>query len=128
MTIAKLKILIVDDEEALLDMYKEKLVFEGYEVHTAMDGEKGVAKAIEVLPDVILLDLIMPVMNGFDALKALKADPQTKDIPVYLLTNIPEAASGGKDKELGAAGYLFKAETEPRKLAAVMKEVKKIKR
>lgn len=122
-----MKVLIVDDEQALLDMYKEKLVFEGFTVITAMDGAVGLKKAQEEAPDVVLLDLIMPTMNGLDVLKALRSDPKTKELPVFLLTNIPESASGGKGAELGASGYLFKAETEPNKLAAVLKLVKRQK-
>lgn len=121
----KLRILIIDDEEALLDMYKEKLVYDGYEVITATNGEKGLKKAIETNPDVILLDLIMPVLNGFDTLQSLKAEPKTQHIPVYLLTNIPPGKSSDKGKELGADGYLFKAGLEPRQLSAMMKKVQK---
>jgi len=63
-----------------------------------------------------LLDIIMPNINGLDVLKMLKIRDETKNIPVYLLTNLPQEASGEKAKELGAAGYMVKAEFEPQKL------------
>lgn len=116
-----MKILIVDDESSIIDMYKEKLTYDGFEVITATDGEDGLKEAQANKPDIILLDIIMPKMNGFDALKALKADSKTSDIPVYLLTNIPEDSSAAKGKELGSEGYLFKAETEPGQLSKIMK-------
>ena len=112
-----MKILIIDDEPPILEMYKEKLTQEKHEVVTAAEGEAGLKKAKEAKPDIILLDLIMPIVNGLDILKQLKEDSSTKDVPVYLLTNIPEDSGATKGKQLGAAGYLFKAETEPAKLA-----------
>lgn len=119
-----MKILIVDDEESILDMYTEKLVAEKFTVITAPDGIAGLKKAEEEGPDVILLDIIMPQVNGLDILKQLKGNDKTKKIPVYLLTNIPEGSSTGKAKELGADGYLLKAETEPMQLSEFLKELK----
>lgn len=115
-----MKILIIDDEKALLTMYEDKMKTEGFEVVTAADGEEGLQKAIDTKPDVILLDIIMPKVNGLDVLKNFKSNEATKHVPVYLLTNIPEV-SAEKGKELGAAGYLFKAETEPGKLVEFLK-------
>ncbi len=119
-----MKVLIIDDEKALLTMYQDKMKTEGFEVVTAVDGEEGLDKAITTKPDVILLDIIMPKLNGLDVLKQFKASDETKDIPVYLLTNIPEV-SAKKGEELGAAGYLFKAETEPSKLVDFLKGLTK---
>lgn len=116
------KVLLIDDEPAILKMYTESLTAGGFEVETATTGETVVDLAKKNHPDIILLDIMMPKLNGLDALKALKSDPETKGIPAYLLTNLPENASGGKPTELGAAGYLVKAEIEPRDLVDKIKK------
>ncbi len=115
-----MKILLIEDERSIAGMYEAKLTQEGFTVRLAYDGESGLASAQEERPDLIFLDIIMPKMNGLDVLKSLKDDPKTKSIPVYLLTNIPEELNKAKAAELGAAGYLFKAETEPRALAQLV--------
>lgn len=109
-----MKVLIVDDEQSVLEMYGQRIKEEDFEVLTASDGQTGIDLAIKEKPDVILLDIIMPQLNGLDVLKILKEKPETKDIPVFLLTNLPQEASGEKAKQLGAYGYLVKAEYEPR--------------
>lgn len=120
-----MKVLLVDDEAAIVAMYKEKLTDEGFTVTCAADGEEALMMAKKDRPDVILLDLIMPKINGLDVLKQLKDDPLTAPIPVYLLTNIPAESGGNKGEDLGATGYLFKAETEPAALASVLKKIGK---
>jgi len=119
------KILLVDDEPAILKMYSESLNNADFEVITAASGEEGVDQAKKVKPDIILIDIMMPRLNGFDAVKELKSDPGTKIIPIYLLTNLPENASGQKPQELGVAGYLVKAEVEPGKLVEIVTEALK---
>lgn len=120
-----MKVLIIDDEPPIVAMYQEKLEHEGFTVISATGGEAGIERAKKDKPDVILLDLIMPKLNGLDVLKNLKGDPITQPIPVFLLTNIPEESGGDKGDKLGAAGYLFKAETEPHQLAEVLKKLEK---
>lgn len=116
-----MKILIIDDEDDVLVMYKERLESDKFEVITANNGQKGLDLAFSQKPDVILLDIIMPKFNGLDVLQMLKSRTETKDIPVYLLTNLPEEASGEKAKQLGAAGYLVKANNEPGVVANLLK-------
>jgi len=116
-----IKILIIDDEESVLEMYKMKLEMEGFEVQTAADGERGIEMAKKEKPKVILLDIIMPKLNGFDVLKILKENKETQNIPVFLLTNLPKEAGEKKSKELDMAGYLVKAEYEPAALANIIK-------
>jgi CheY-like chemotaxis protein len=120
-----MKILIVDDEEDVLTMYKARLEAEGFEVATAINGQKGLEMAFEQAPDVILLDIIMPKFNGLDVLQMLKARDETKDIPVYLLTNLPEEASEEKGMQLGATGYLVKANNDPSTVATLIKGLAK---
>lgn len=117
-----MKVLIIDDEQSILKMYSAPFEAAGDEVITALEGETGLKFAKEQMPDVILLDIIMPRFNGLDVLKTLKEDPATKNIPVILLTNLPEESSEAKAKELGGAGYLVKAKNEP---SAVVRIVKK---
>jgi len=119
----KPNVLIVDDEEGVLAMYKIKLEMEGFSVSTALDGQTALEMISKNKPDVILLDIIMPKLNGFDILKILKSDKETANIPVFLLTNLPQESGGEKGKELGAAGYLVKADYEPAVLAGMLKEV-----
>ncbi len=119
-----MKVLVIDDEKALLTLYEDKLKSEGFEVVTAPDGEEGLQVAIKAQPDVILLDIIMPKMNGLDVLKRFKSTPETKHIPVYILSNIPEETIQ-KAQHFGSAGYFFKVETEPSKLVKLLKDIEK---
>ena len=116
-----MKVLIVDDERGVLKMYSEFLTTSGIEVLQAVDGQTGIRLAKDQKPDVILLDIIMPKYNGLDVLKDIKADAEIKDIPVFLLTNLPQESSGDKAKALGAAGYLVKAEYEPKMVLDVIR-------
>ena len=115
------KILIIDDEEPILKMYKESLG--QHQVITAKNGQEGLEIAAKETPDLILLDIIMPEVNGLDVLAKLKEDKNTASIPIVILTNLPEEASKEKATQLGAADYLVKAENEPDELAKKVKEI-----
>lgn len=115
------KVLIIDDEDAIVAMYKTTL--SDYEVISANNGEDGLALAKKEKPDLIYLDIIMPKYNGLDVLRNLKQDKETCDIPVILLTNLPEEASADKAKALGAIDYFVKAEYEPEKVAEQTKKI-----
>ncbi len=104
------KILFIEDESALQKTFNEILTQEGYEMMSALDGEIGLKLAKEKKPDLILLDLILPKIHGFDVLKQLKQDPQTKDIPIIVLTNLEGIGDVEKAIELGATTYLVKAQ------------------
>lgn len=110
------KILFVEDEEALQKSMGRALEFEGYQVLTASDGETGYNIAIKEKPDLILLDLILPKMDGFEVLRSLKKNEETKKIPVAILTNLESTADIDKALELGALTYLVKANYELRDL------------
>lgn len=103
------KILFVEDEPALHKTLGEFLKQEGYEVKDAMDGEQGLKMAKEEKPDLVLLDLVLPKLHGFEVLKAMKEDPETEDIPVIVLTNLEATADIEKALEMGATTYLVKA-------------------
>ena len=119
----KIKILIIEDDSFLLTMYATKFELENFQVLVAEDGEKGLKLAQKESPILILLDILLPKMNGFEVLKALKADPQTKDIKVVLLTNLSQRAEIDQGLAAGAEGYLIKAHYMP---SEVVEKVKKI--
>ena len=115
------KILFVEDESALQKTFGDILKEEGYEVISALDGGIGLKLAKSKKPDLILLDLILPKMDGFEVLEKLKESPGTKDIPVIILTNIGRMEDIGRALELGAKTYLVKADYT---LEEVVKKVK----
>ncbi|MBI2042468.1 MAG: response regulator [Candidatus Nealsonbacteria bacterium] len=115
------KILFIEDESALQKTFSEVLTQEGYQMLSALDGEEGLRTAKSAKPDLILLDLILPKLHGFEVLKALKEDPATKDIPIIVLTNLESTSDVEKALELGATTYLVKASYD---LEDVVKKVK----
>lgn len=116
-------ILLVEDDEMLHTMYTQKFTKEGYEVLSAFNGAEGIQIAEEKKPAIILLDIIMPKMDGFVALKKLKKNDETKDIPVILLTNLGQEEDIRKGKELGATDYFIKANHTPQEVVEKVKEV-----
>jgi DNA-binding response OmpR family regulator len=103
-------ILFIEDESALQKTFGEILKQEGYEMISALDGETGLRLAKSRKPDLILLDLILPKMHGFDVLKKIKEDNEIKDIPVIVLTNLEDIKDVDKALELGATTYLVKTQ------------------
>lgn len=123
----KIKILLIEDEEMLANMYEVKFKNEGYDLVKAMDGAMGLEMAKSMAPDFILLDIIMPKMDGFSVLKSLKEDPSTKNMPVMLLTNLGQDEDVQRGKQLGAVGYLVKANITPSEVvASVKRELEKL--
>ena len=102
-------ILFIEDESVLQKTFGEILKQEGYEMISALDGEIGLRLAKEKRPDLVLLDLILPKVNGFSVLKKIKEDKETKDIPVVVLTNLEGLEDIDKALEMGATTYLVKA-------------------
>ncbi|MFH1820491.1 MAG: response regulator [Candidatus Nealsonbacteria bacterium] len=103
------KILFIEDESALQKTLGDVLTQEGYKIISALDGQKGLEIAKAEKPDLILLDLILPKMHGFEVLKSLKEGAVTKDIPIIVLTNLESMGDVEKALELGATTYLVKA-------------------
>ncbi len=110
------KVLVVDDDITLRDMYAERLKAEGFEVEIAQDGEQGVARANEFKPDIVLLDIMMPKINGFTVLDIFKTTPELKDVPVILLTALIQEDNRAKGLKAGAADYIVKSETMPKEI------------
>src|SRR3989338_3156424 len=118
----KKKILVIDDEDSVREIYRREFLSNGFSVSLAKDGEEGLLKAGEEIPDLILLDIMLPKMSGIDVLKALKENPLTKSIPTLLLTNLGEESIIKEGFELGADGYLLKVSYTP---AQVVEESRK---
>lgn len=106
-------ILLVDDDLTLREMYTERLKAEGFQVTSARDGEEAIKIATEVKPNVILLDIMMPKINGLDVLKRLKDQSETKDIPVIVLTALIQDQERMESITRGADDYIVKSETMP---------------
>ena len=117
------KILLIEDDTFLANMYSTKLSLKGFEVLETSDGKKGLKLAQKNRPDLILLDLVLPGIDGFEILKTLKENKKTKNIPVIVLTNLGEKEQIEKVLNLGVADYLIKAHFLP---GEVVEKVKKI--
>ena len=119
------KILLIEDDPFLLDMYSTKFKEVGFDIEVAQDGEMGISKAKEIMPDLILLDVVLPKKDGFEVLKTLKSDGQTAKIPVVMLTNLGLESDVKRGLELGAQSYIIKAHFTPTEVVAKIKEVLK---
>ena len=105
---ASRKILLVDDSETVLQMEQMILAKSPYELILARDGEEGVAKALTTQPDLILMDVVMPKMNGFEAMKQLRENAQTRSVPIVMVTSKAEAESMEAGYQNGCSDYIIK--------------------
>ena len=126
----KKKILIVEDDNFVAEVYLAKLSEMGYETVLAQNGEEGLVELKKGKVDLILLDSLMPIMNGIEMLEEVKKNEEWKNIPVILLTNIGEKESIQKVREMGVKNYLIKSHFTPaeviEKVESVFKENKKL--
>lgn len=106
------KVLIIEDDENMRDVYREQFLSEGFAVETANDGQEGMEKMQFFSPDIVLLDLLMPRVTGFDFLKNLKDKPELKHIPIMVITNL-YADAQDLLKNWGAAYFLLKVDYTP---------------
>lgn len=102
------KILLVDDSEMILQMEQMILQQDRYEVVMARDGHEGVKKALKLKPDLILMDVIMPNLDGFEAVKRLREHPDTRRVPIIMVTSKAEAESMETGYECGCSDYILK--------------------
>ncbi|KKR36094.1 MAG: two component transcriptional regulator, two-component system, OmpR family, phosphate regulon response regulator PhoB [candidate division CPR2 bacterium GW2011_GWC1_39_9] len=116
-------ILIIEDDPYILKMYELKLGMEGYEVKTAINGKIGVDKVSERKPDLILLDILMPEMDGFEVLEHLKGDPDTKNLPVLVLSNLGQEDHINKAMSFGVQGFIVKSQYTPSQVVDAIKGV-----
>jgi DNA-binding response OmpR family regulator len=103
-------ILLADDEQFIAVAYKDGLERAGYRVVVASDGQAALNLASSIKPDLILLDLIMPKINGFEVLQSLKADDQLKNIPVMILTNLSQSSDEAEARSYGIVDFMVKAD------------------
>jgi DNA-binding response OmpR family regulator len=122
MSEGKKKVLIVEDDQALLNLYDKKFINSGYTVIRAEDGQEGLDKAQSESPDVILLDIMLPVMNGFEVLKNLKKKNILDKIPVVILSNYGETKNITEGLVCGAIEYLIKVEHTPEEVVNVVED------
>jgi len=119
------KILVIEDDKFLRELVSRKLVKEGYDVAEAVDGEKGVESVRKENPDLVLLDLILPGIDGFEVLSRIKSDPTLSQIPVIILSNLGQKDDIEKGLEMGAADYLIKAHFTPNEIIDKIKGILK---
>jgi len=119
---AKKTILIVEDDAIINSMYKTKLGLDGFEVLSAANGLEGLEQARKEKADLILLDVIMPQIDGFSVLEELKKDKKTKDIPVFMLTNLGTDEDKEKGKKMGAVDYIVKSNLTPSQVSEKIQE------
>ncbi|HOE97659.1 MAG TPA: response regulator [Candidatus Sumerlaeota bacterium] len=118
------KVLLADDEEDVKVVLKMFLESKGYDIVTAYDGLDAIDQARTHKPDVILLDIMMPLVDGFEVCRKLKGDPETAEIPIIMLSAASHAESVQKGLDAGAAEYLIKP-FEPEQLVKVLEDVVK---
>ncbi|MCX6779179.1 MAG: response regulator [Candidatus Magasanikbacteria bacterium] len=116
-------VLIVEDDEVLLRALYLLFHNSGYTIASATDGDSALKMTERLHPDLVLLDLLLPKMNGFDVLRNIKVDPKIKDVPVIVLSNLGDQSDIDKAKTLGALDYYVKANTE---LSSLEDKIKKI--
>jgi len=116
-------ILLIEDDPFLIDIYTTKLKESGFSVEVATNGEEGIIKAEEAKPNLIVLDIVLPQIDGWEILKKIKQDENLKKIPVIILSNLGQKSEVEKGIKLGAAKYLIKAHYTP---SEVIEEIKKV--
>lgn len=116
------KIAIIEDDATINQMYRMKFEADGFDVELADNGKRGVAMVEKFKPDIILLDLQMPEMNGDEALMEIRAHDWGRDIPVIILTNLGEEEAPKTLKTLGVHSYIVKADLTPRQVVERVKE------
>lgn len=116
------KVLLVEDNQSLIDIYTITFKHESFEVEIARDGEECLQKVKNAKFDIILLDVMMPKLNGLQTLEKLKADEATKNIPVIMLSNIAESREEAQAMQLGAVQYIVKSRFLPMEIVNFTKD------
>lgn len=119
------KILIVEDDKFLRELIAQKLLKENYDIAEAVDGERGIEAVKKEKPDLVLLDLILPGIDGFGVLAKIKEDPELAKIPIIILSNLGQKEDIERGLKLGADDYLIKAHFTPGEIIEKIKGVLK---
>ncbi|MEY4745080.1 MAG: hypothetical protein RL272_1025 [Candidatus Parcubacteria bacterium] len=120
---AKLKVVLVEDDKFLQKILVTKFTKESFDVRAASDAETGLQMILTESPDIVLLDLILPKMSGFDLLTELKANAKTKDVPVVILSNLGQDEDISRARSLGALDFLVKADISINEVVQKVKEI-----
>lgn len=118
-----IKILLAEDDLQLIDMYRRKFEMEGFEVQFAEDGEQAIAILEKWKPDIALLDIMMPKVNGLDVLKHIKEKEDYDDVITVMLTNLGNESTAEEIYKLGATEYIVKADMTPLEVSDKVKEL-----
>jgi CheY-like chemotaxis protein len=117
------KVLLVEDNQSLVEIYSITFTHQNFEIEVVRDGEECLQRVKSIKPDIILLDVMMPKLNGIQTLEKLKADEITKAIPVIMLSNIAESSEEDQALKLGAVKYLVKSHYLPMEIVTIVKDV-----
>jgi len=118
-----MKVLLIDDDQFIQAVYKSALSQENIEVVLSSDGEDGMQKAISEVPDLVLLDMLLPKKDGFDVIHDLKSNPALAQIPIIVISALSQDADIAKVKELGAVEYLPKGQFSPQEVTEKIKNI-----
>ena len=116
-----MQVLLAEDDLATAEMYRMQLTADGFQVALARDGEKTLELARELVPDLVVLDMEMPRLDGIGTLKAIRADARTKNLPVVVLSNSPASTRMEDAYELGIRAWLVKSATTPIQLSGILR-------
>lgn len=119
----KQKILLVEDDSMIVEMYRLRFEEEGFEVTVTEKGSEAIELAGSLKPDIILLDIILPEVDGFNILQALKSEAKTKSVPILLLTNLAQESDRERAMNLGANDYFVKSQHTPSDVLQKVKEI-----
>ena len=118
-------IVVIEDDKFLRELMLQKLIKDGFNVQGAVDGEEGIKMVKELKPSIVLLDLILPGIDGFEVLSKIKGDPITASIPVIILSNLGQKEDVERGLKLGAVDYLIKAHFTPGEIVEKIKNILK---
>jgi DNA-binding response OmpR family regulator len=119
----KKKILLVEDDVSLADIYRTRFEAEGFEVIWVSDGEQSLVKAMEIIPDLIIMDIMMPKIDGFNAIDILKNTDETKDVVIIAVSALSQPSDINRAKQLGADDFLVKSQVN---ISDVVSKIKKL--
>ncbi len=118
-----MRILVIEDDKFLRELLIGKLVAEGHEISTATDGKEAIAALEAPVPELVLLDLLLPDLSGFEILEKMKAKDSWKPVPVIVLSNLDQKEDLEKAKKLGATDFMIKANFSLNEILARIKKV-----
>lgn len=116
------KILIIEDDPLIIKIYMTRLLADGYQVLSADNGEDGLQKAQKEMPDLVVLDIMMPKMDGFGVLEKLRTDEKMKQMPILVYSNLAAEEEVARAKKLGATEFIVKANISPTEMVAKIKQ------